>query len=257
MDSLQSYTNFCNNPYRHGWESLLLAEQENRCCYCMRRIEQGETSVEHVIPESFTNLVEADEYAFYTQHSPILSDHVELASVFAQYPNLTDQYIDTVQKLPHLVAYANLMAACKGVSGNDEKGCCCNNVRGNKRILPLPLMSDAAQYVEYDEDGRISINFPADKKLASQTISTLQLNLDTLKDVRSLWHLASKTAYTSDDIAGMDINARRELFCLMFQRDDVTTIDERYRKYIAPANETYWKIFLKYDWFLGYYRARA
>ena len=92
---------------------------------------------------------------------------------------------------------------------------------------------------------------------SSQTINTLQLNLDTLKDVRSLWHLASKTAYTSDDIAGMDINARRELFCLMFQRDDVTTIDERYRKYIAPANETYWKIFLKYDWFLGYYRARA
>lgn len=255
VDKIESYTCFCKKEYRSSWEPELLSEQDYRCCYCMQRIEHGKISVEHIIPESFDGLDDEEEYSFYVQHSSILKNHVELAKVFAKRAISTETIINT-GKLPHIVAYANLLAACKGVGGFCEEGCCCNNYRGNLRILPLPLMQNVEDFVEYDEDGTISIKYTLDKEMSAKTISNLHLNDSTLKEIRSIWYRASKLAYSFEEIASFNPMARRNFFCQIFQCKDLTTISENYQKYINPGNDTYWTVFLRYDWFLGYYRRK-
>lgn len=55
VDSEQIYEDFKKSKYRkgaNGWESILLREQDGRCCYCMRRIDNIKYNIEHIIPRN-------------------------------------------------------------------------------------------------------------------------------------------------------------------------------------------------------------
>jgi len=72
VNSDQSYSNFSSKKYRKGiagWENLLLQEQHDRCCYCMRRLKISALNIEHVIPRNLKVNDTHVEFTKYTENS--------------------------------------------------------------------------------------------------------------------------------------------------------------------------------------------
>lgn len=187
----RSFDDFKKDVYRggkrgiDGWLDLLLEEQECRCCYCMKKLDSlnlSKINIEHVIPRSLNGDNGRSEYNYYTSKSEILHDYVMMSDEFAQKVFTNTDDIDREEKMPHITALANLLAACNGKQNFiHTKMCCCNNHRGDKRILPLMLMSQDDNAVIYDKNGLIIIN--EDDGTLKDTIIR-DLNDKTLQDIR-------------------------------------------------------------------------
>ena len=245
---------------KNGWLTVLAEEQNRHCCYCMKRISTEEVSVEHVIPESFENLDETEEYAFYASHSEEIKNYVELESTTKERKYLSKSEVASMVKFPHLVAHGNLTVACMWKKNGTEIGCCCNNVRGNERILPLMLMSDVEQNVKYQEDGSMLVFYPNTDGIVVDTIASLRLNNNTLVEVRMLWYKISLTEYNRDALLGLDRIGRTVFFKHLFNKNTFSEIDIRYSKYADGVNSdtpVYWNLLMQYDWYLDYYRANS
>lgn len=188
VNSDQSYSNFSSKKYRKGiagWENLLLQEQHDRCCYCMRRLKSPALNIEHVIPRNLKANDTHNEFAKYTENSKWLADNVELDSDFAKRNFKSVQDIERVKIFPHRIALANLLASCNGKFEEVSSGCCCNNARSNDYLLPLMLMPEVKERIVYDGiSGAVAI-YPKDESW----VKMLQtLNDDTYKEIRILWH---------------------------------------------------------------------
>ena len=243
-----------------GWLNVLLDEQNHHCCYCMRRLGNDEVSVEHVVPEKFDNQDENTEYAFYAGKACCINDFVELGSLVAQRTFANSAAVAAMTRFPHLVAHSNMTAACTDEKRDgNEIGCCCNNHRGNARILPLMLMADVEQNVEYSDDGTLQVLYPNTDNIVAETIARLNINNDTLKEVRYLWRLISQTDYSREDLLQMNQMQRIKLFKQMFGVQAFAVINLNYQKYadgINSSTNVYWNLLMQYDWFLNYYRNR-
>jgi hypothetical protein len=91
---------------RPNLKQLLLNEQSNLCCYCMRQINNDDTTtLEHIVPQSTSTIAELNQYT----HFAIINDNVCLQSVF---DNATTQ--QNTPPFPLEIAYENLTASCKG-----------------------------------------------------------------------------------------------------------------------------------------------
>lgn len=246
-----SYDAFKKPDYKRGpdgWEQLLIEEQAGYCCYCMRRIAEGQTSIEHLIPESFTDLDETEEYDYYTTLAPSLRDRVELAGRFAG-AKIPMEQVATMTRFSHLTALGNLFAACNGTGDFTDKGCSCNNCRGNDRILPLMLMEDVN--VAYTGNGEMYIA-GQESDIVSRTIKALNINKPTLKYVRMIWRRAVAVGLSVDDMnRAAGLKERMELMKRLFDTDNFETIDPELHKF--ATHDAYWRLFLSYDWFHGYY----
>lgn len=278
IDSKQAYKDFSKKKYRYGeglgdgrkgLEPLLVNEQNNRCCYCMGRIESHKVTIEHIIPESFKGLNEQEEFDFYTKQAPVLAENVELANQFATRKFASKEEVRQIDKLPHLIAYVNLAASCRGIIGEKGKSCFCNNPRGNKRIIPLMLKSDTSNSVWYTEQG-LFVTMGYDKKTMDNTIEALGLNHKTLQQVRELWYRVSRTEKSVEDVLRITtIKAKMALITTLFGVTNYTQVDEQWQTY-APVPKydkdktkeeledtptPYWDLFTKYDWFYAYYKA--
>ncbi|MCM1518747.1 MAG: hypothetical protein NC117_08915 [Pseudoflavonifractor sp.] len=255
LDSKMSFDAFKKPEYKRGadgWEQLLIDEQSGLCCYCMRRISEGQTSIEHLIPESFSGLIETDEYDFYTALAPGLRDRVELSSRFAG-AKITAEETSSMTRFPHLTALGNLFAACNGTGDFTDKGCSCNNCRGNTRILPLMLMENTQ--AAYSPTGEAYIVREDTDGLAEQTIKALNINKPTLKYVRMVWYHAVLTQVTVEEMmAANGLKERMELMKRLFDTDNFETLDPEIQKF--ADNDTYHRLLLSYDWFHGYYTSR-
>lgn len=265
----ECYENFSSNKYRKGtvfpepakagWLQILLEEQNKYCCYCMRRLEEGEVSVEHVVPESFDGLNEQEEYTFYASHAGCIGNYVELGNVVAQQNFPTEESVAALTKFPHLIAHSNLTAACMWKKPNGEEiGCCCNNKRHNKRILPLMLMPDVEQQVHYSTDGTLQVLYPNTDNIVVETINHLNINNDTLKEIRHIWYLISLTTFDYDHIRSLDKVERSALFKNLFLKNSFAEVEEKFRKFahgIGSQTPIYWNLLIKYDWYLYYYRS--
>ena len=248
-------SHFSKANYKHGtstkpkgWLNILLEEQNGLCCYCMRRFSGGDVSVEHIIPESFTGLNATNEYNFYSNISNDIKNYVELGStvVTRTFANASD--LDLLTKFPHLIAHSNLTAACIVSPKGTEIGCCCNNRRGNTRILPLMLMPSVDSIVKYETDGTMSILY-SDDAISVQTLVALNINNETLKEVRHLWYLA-KTSKIKPQ-GSENLPNRMRLLCGYFHKAFFAELDAKYQKY--ADTDMYWNLFLQYDWFWSYY----
>lgn len=256
IDTDQSYSNFSNRTYRkgvNGWEHLLLEEQHDRCCYCMKKLKVGALNIEHVIPRNIQAKDKQEEFNKYINASSFLKQNVELASDFAKRQFTNKEKLSEVSKFPHRIALPNLLASCNGKFGKPNIGCCCNNARSNDYILPLMLMPEVRQRIKYDKHSGLVVLYPEEKSW-EKMLQTL--NDGTYKEIRVLWY---KTWLHKDNIKLeplVDYDTKERILFLkkIFDVDNFTKISEEYQKYAGFPTEdsTYWKLFLDFDWFYNY-----
>lgn len=256
VNSDQSYSNFSSKKYRKGiagWKNLLLQEQHNRCCYCMRRLKSSALNIEHVIPRNLKANDTHNEFAKYTENSKWLADNVKLDSDFAKRNFKSVQDIERVKIFPHRIALANLLASCNGKFEEVSSGCCCNNARSNDYLLPLMLMPEVKERIVYDSiSGAVAIH-PQDESW----VKMLQtLNDDTYKEIRILWHKIWKFNQELDieTVRGYLLKDRIIFFKKIFNLNNFENIPNEYHKYtgLPDGDCTYWNLLMDFDWFFTY-----
>ena len=256
VNSDQSYSNFSSKKYRKGiagWENLLLQEQYDRCCYCMRRLKSSALNIEHVIPRNLKANDTHNEFAKYTENSKWLADNVELDSDFAKRNFKSVQDIERVKIFPHRIALANLLASCNGKFEEVSRGCCCNNARSNDYLLPLMLMPEVKERIVYDGiSGAVAI-YPQDESW----VKMLQtLNDDTYKEIRILWHKIWEfnQELDTETVRGYQLKDRIIFFKKIFNLNNFENIPNEYHKYtgLPDGDSTYWNLLMDFDWFFTY-----
>lgn len=273
ISSKQAYTDFTHKKYRYGegmtdgrsgFEMLLIEEQDGRCCYCMGRVEPRFVALEHIIPESFTGLNAQNEYAYYASKAPVLAENTELAETFSQRQFTAKEEMKKLKKYPHLISYVNLTASCHGViEKRNGTSCFCNHPRGNARIVPIMLLPAPLSLLEYDCLGSV-VHKDISECEIKNTINILCLNHDTLQEIRLLWYKVSRSDKAATDILSITQLVDKISFLKeVFQTNDYTTLEEKWKKYapILPVTDNmqeqatpYWDLFVRYDWFYGYYQ---
>lgn len=255
LESKESFGAFSANKYKNtsvpvgtqfdGWLSLLLHEQNGRCCYCMRKLKPNEISVEHLVPESFNGLDENEEYRFYAGLTEEIRDYVVTGSVFDQMAMESIINLEQLKRMPHLIAHSNLFPACSV----NSLGCSCNNHRGNHRILPMMLMGETEKWLDYSTDGELRIFFP-DVDISRSTLRYLDINCKTLREIRHLWFLFSRKQLHPEN-ENLSIREKDSLLRTVLDLDAEIVIPLDYQKYLLKP--TYWNLLLQYDWFFFYY----
>lgn len=226
-----AYHVFTLTPLKNQLRDILIDEQQGYCCYCMRRLNKDDsTTLEHVIPKG-TNETEYNSYL--TRYAGFFS-HIIHKNEFVRtwiYP-----------PYPHSVAYYNLMASCKGILTQGSTSCsCCNNKRMRKEIMPLPFIPGIRSIIKYAPGGQIYAGDCDSRK--DDAIKELNLNYQTLKDIRSLWYHAKKK--------GIKVTAKDELLAVF--DGDIMNMPTHLQQYYK--NDYYFTLFLNYEWFYEYYFA--
>ena len=256
IDTDQSYSNFSSKKYRKGldgWESLLLQEQHNRCCYCMRWLNTTALNIEHVIPRNLKVDDPKTEFVKYTANSKWLADNVNWDSEFAKIEFKSIQDIENIETFPHRIALANLLTSCNGKFEMVSSGCCCNNARSNDYLLPLMLMPEVKERIRYDGiSGAVAI-YPQDE---SWTKMLQMLNDDTYKEIRILWYRIWKFNQKLDlqTVRDFKLKDRIVFFKGIFNQNNFEDIPNEYHKYtgLPDGNCTYWNLLMDFDWFYTY-----
>ncbi len=254
LKEVKSYKMFSNKKYRKtaipkgsrfgGWQQILLDEQVCRCCYCMRNLSDNNFSVEHIVPKSFEGLNETDEFDFYCKMSSEINSHVVLGSVFDSSAKNVD--LDNLVKYPHTIAHSNLIITCR----DNGPGCSCNYDRGNKRILPFMLMDDADSWLKYTELGELKLSYQ-DVDVSFNTLYHLNINTETLQQIRHLWYLFSRIKIRPNTSNTLSFQQKEDFLKSAFCKNDFMDVDVSYQKYLT--NTYYWDLFLQYNWFYDYY----
>lgn len=222
------YDNFRTPEKPSLIDQILLPEQGNRCCYCMRRMDNHEDSatIEHIIPENATDPAEADHY-FQGRPTGLNSRNV----------CLTHDYFNAGQPprppYPHKLAYHNMVIACKD----------CNNNRGSERIDPLFLYDTVHQEVHYDhQTGKM--DWTADPE-PNRTVSAVKLNREQLRAFRVAWFYAHAKAVSPQSLNDI---GRKDFVHEVF--GEAVMNDEKLGDVILNMNgEEFWRRFLKYEYF--------
>lgn len=258
----EAYDGINQAPYRHELVSLMLAEQQGHCCYCMRRINEVDVTIEHVVPRNFDEGQDPHtEYDYYTSKSQEIGDNVELAQdSHIDTPNA----VDAASRMPHTIAFGNLMASCKGILvEKSKKNWVCNTPRGNTRILPLPLMPGCADMIAYDRDGTMRSVGGEMAKEVQETIKVLCLNMETLKEIRRIWAgviennlpVADVEHFESVDDKDKDAISKCKTLLYTALKEDVaeniTSVKSKFEKYCNIS--FYRKLLSEYNWFSSYY----
>ena len=229
---------------RH-FTSLLHREQNELCCYCMRSLnleEKGLHTIEHVMPHN----VKDTDVAFYYSNVPHLRKLVCRLKIDKTTPRLK-----VMSPYPHFCAYENLVLSCSGaIYATDKPETeiirnlheCCNNARGDLKILPVFFENDSL--FVYNDDG--TMNFP-EKYEDSIRILRLESN-DNLRLIRKTWselmwnHTISEVRHAIDDVG-------------LRKRMLADTILNFYEVRRMEKNQ-YWQLLYDYRWFGEYFSKR-
>jgi len=205
-------------------KTILLNEQANICCYCMRQLLNNyTTTLEHVAPHQAS----IEEFDMYT--SPFIVANVLHKSLFDR----TTQLIPPAQ-YPHDISYHNLVASCDSNSH-------CNHYRGDCLILPLFYDNTVQTKVEYDDQGQV---FSAEylDTLAAVGVSTN----NELVIFRRIWSELSNIKDDPEDVTEDDI---LEIIASM-------QTEVKYERTLNNfwGNPSKKPDLLKYQWFFHYYK---
>lgn len=237
-----SFSDFRKNKH---FTSLLYKEQKGLCCYCMRALDlniKGMYTLEHVMPHN----VKESDVAYYYTHVPHLKKLVRKLKIDKNTPRLVK-----LSPYPHFCAYENLVLSCSGAiytTNEPEKEIvrnlheCCNNARGNDRILPM--FFDQKSEFDYNDDG--TMFFP---KKYEESIRSLRLESnDNLKLIRKTWSELMRL-YSVEDV-------RRAIDDKPFRIEMIldTTLDIYEAK--RMTNDLYWNLLYEYRWFGSYFLYR-
>lgn len=220
-------------------DTVLLPEQSNRCCYCMRHLQDhSQVTIEHVIPQSVTDV--ADMQPYYDGRAPYMTSAniCETSAYIANGYNGGTAY-------PHKVAYHNFAAACAE----------CNNARGNEQIEPLFFFEGIDGEVEYDEvTGQMDwVNDPVNANplaLELPTIEKVGLNSRRLRFTRAILFYLKRNGLT---LATISRDQREEVVYnvlgdilnenVAFSEDDLSVLSDM-------TTDLYWNQISGYDYFV-------
>lgn len=223
---------------KQSLRQLLLDEQDHLCCYCMCQLTNDDTTtLEHIVPQSTTSQQILNQYT----HHLIIRDNVCLQSVF----EMSNIRLAT-PPFPLEIAYENLTVSCKGDFPRGSTYHTCNHKRKNEFIEPLFYISTIEKEISYRKAGLMfSLNSDYD-----ESISTLNLNYDTLERIREVWYYISVVNIT--DIENAVTESERNSILTL----NLINISDTRRRTLLINNfktEPYWKILLQYKWFHNYY----
>ena len=155
--------------------NILLPEQNNFCCYCMRYMpDRTHATIEHIIRHSIPNSASMSRY-FILHLGGLNSNNICHTDDYLTGHSQPGQY-------PHKVAYHNFAMACIK----------CNNTRGHKDIDPFFLYPNIHDDVNYNrQTGELTwLTDPESIKpvpTALPTVEKVGLNASLLKAIRSVW----------------------------------------------------------------------
>ena len=256
IDSDQSYSNFSSKKYRkgvYGWENLLLLEQNKRCCYCMRNLDNCARNIEHVIPRNIVGDNYKEEFLKYTKASDFLRDNVMLSLDFSKIRFGSSKEIAEEKRMPHRIALQNLLVSCNGKFGNPKSGCCCNNARSNDFLQPLMLMPNGNKNIFYDGISGVVAIYPNEPSWAKMLE---MLNDDTYKEIRVLWYKIwnFNQRLNLKTVKDFQLKDRIMFFKEIFNQNNFEEVPNEYHKYtgLPDGNSTYWNLLMDFDWFYTY-----
>lgn len=231
----------------------LLSENQGRCCYCMRRIEESQTTLEHVIPNKTETELQYDSY------QPYYTAGLWRTMVFAKkfLANPCWPYV----AFPHTVAYENLLPSCNGKfartvvspqlhAPDDRISQCCNNKRGNEMVIPFVFNPSMVSEFKYHKNGIVVWTVPDHitgderKRLLQErkkTIDHLGLNCPELVAIRRIWFFLSALGKDCDQ-------AERDRTVLYLTEDQDLTDGEK--NMLANFwQSSYWCLLEEYRYF--------
>lgn len=234
---------------------IIVGEQHELCCYCMRRLytdasqngnHKSNITLEHIIPNKISEsqwLKERDRYMRFPNFAP------GKTTVFTGGKLPDNSKKITSLPHPHFLSYHNLAASCDGLVLTDDlkdlaKGRCCNNRRGNKFVLPLYLIEDIQDKLDYDKEGKLDFD---DDDFDERWFGNNCLNLtcSSMNLFRKFWHDLSLSEYTPEDVAKAE--TVKDL------RQDIT--DDLGCKF-GELDDDVWRLLSEYSWFYSYYKSR-
>lgn len=218
-----NYDTLSKPKFRQPLVALLLNEQKEVCCYCMKQLSNNnKTTLEHIIPHK-GNLNVFNKY-----NSPILINNVIHKDLF----NRTINQISALY--PHDIAYHNLVASCDSKSN-------CNNYRDDNFINPFFYDSEVVNKVEYDIKGNVYSSEYLDDLATSGISTSVELII-----YREIWHKLSMQKESPEDVTDDDIL-------------EVVATMQIEKKFERKLND-FWDSpskrpdLLKYKWFFSYYK---
>lgn len=217
--------------------AILLEEQNNRCCYCMRNLEADdeEKTLEHLIPNK--GLLNKQHFERYLNDDTILN---ERNLCYAQH--FIDNEEVSYPPFPHTIAYQNLSVSCNGKYFRTGSSAHCNLFRGKKDIIPCIIFDTINDDVEYKSNGFV-IWTKETEPLPS--FDKLGLNDNILKMIRRIWFYANKK-----DINPLELSPvqRDELLYAIISEIN----DKEFDILLNFKNDVFWNKFKKYDYFSKY-----
>lgn len=215
-------------------DSVLLPEQDHRCCYCMKRIDDhaDDATIEHIVPQSTTNAVDKNHY-FSAKSGGLNATNVCLTSEYVNNGSTPPPY-------PHHVAYHNYAVACQS----------CNGYRWHHKIEPLFLFPGIEAEVTYNRNTG-EMEWDNDPVFISAvpdlpTIDRVRLNRPLLKAIRAVWFYA-KDHGISPATADRNVLLYETLGNSLIAKPDMSNDD--FNAYLNLTTEAMWQILLKYDYF--------
>jgi hypothetical protein len=216
--------------------AILREEQHRRCCYCMRRLDNGkEETLEHIIPNKLKDKTAFERYL--NSKTALNNKNICFA------PDFIANETETYPPYPHTIAYQNLLISCDGKINRSGTSVHCNNKRGDDFVEPFVLYSDACNNIEYNSDGFIEWRH-------EKMDNSLNLNYDRLRIIRRIWMLAYKNHI---DLMSLDEKGKI-IFLTRLQKE---TPEKEWHLLSNFKNvPTYWELLLKYDYFAIPYKIR-
>jgi len=240
-----------NHMPKDALRNILLAEQNNLCCYCMRHIfytsrENKNCTLEHIIPRAVNDY---NTFLRYTNQSDILNENVVIQSVFTASTVMLE-----IPPAPHHIAYHNLVASCDGSIWDNPNqptrytAQFCNGHRGNEFIHPFFYDGHVNENIIYDHTGLVYYTEDDDRQTM---INHLNLNYATLKKVRRVWFFISTSEFNLVQVeAANDQLSRQNILTISILDSPLQNFqdDELINTFIT---DLFWGILLQYRWFYG------
>lgn len=227
------------------------------CCYCMRRIDNENVTLEHIIQHCLNDHAQYNRYINYGL--PFLTaNNVILACDYTAKFNAARQ---CVPPYPHVMAYHNLVASCYGYFPKEENReqqltVCCNNKRSDAHVYPLFYDVAWREKVKYSRNGWMVVIYngaDADIKQGLVNLtSKVGLNATPLLEIRRLWFLLRKENLSVLRSINTKYGRGAKLY-LVLTSAEATEKDKPLRK--KYSIDDYWVLLMKYDWFWEYYRS--
>lgn len=262
----QTFCGYNHREYKKRLINILLENQHNLCCYCLRKLKTAQreeesdkvVTLEHIIPRSITQ-TDTNVLSYYQSVRELSLAEVVVTD---EYESPTFDQKGTAH--PHKVAYNNIVASCNGTFPyvrNENEGkskICCNEARKNNNAFPIYFIPNIHQYIDYTNKGDIQGTCLEDIELYTkieEVIQNTNLYCDSLKQIRMLWfilsHVPREDIYSCHTCNQRDELLSRELYKTEFFDSDVTPfMHDKFKL------DDYWNTFMLYDVFYDIYNGR-